>query len=130
MNKIIKNMPVFFLWLAWLVITAHQIIPHDHHLADTYSNQEDSCPVSNSKTGHHHGFPYHCHAFNDLASEKATTYVLQANIQTNDVLISGFPDIFVFELQVTLTTISNIRKFFPDFYLLELSPLRAPPSLS
>ena len=130
MRKVIKNIPVFCLWLAWLIITAHQIIPHDHHLAGTYSNHEDSCPITNSKTSHHPGFPVHCHAFNDLASEKATTYILTKIIQSNDISISGFPDAFTFELQVSRIMISDIRKPFPDPYLLELSPLRAPPSLS
>ena len=129
MSKIIKKIPVFFLWLAGLAIIAHIIIPHDHHLAGLFINQEDVCPVSNGKTGHSSGFPIHCHAFNDLASEKATKFVLTRNIPTNDISISGFPDASAFEFQVPRIMIYDIRKPFPDSPLLELSQLRAPPSL-
>jgi len=130
MSKIIKNIPVFFLWLAWLVITAHVIIPHDHHSADSFTAKEDACPFSNGKTGQSSGFPIHCHAFNDLASEKASTYFLTENIRYNDVSISGFPDALTFELQVSCITIIDLQKPFTDSHLLELSPLRAPPSLT
>jgi len=130
MRKIIKNIPVFFLWLAWLVIIAHSIIPHDHQFADSFTAKEDACPVSNGKTGHNSGFPIHCHAFNDLTSEKALTYFFSENIRYNDISISSFFDPFAFELQFLCTTIIDIRKPFPDSHLLDLSPLRAPPSLS
>ncbi len=130
MRKIIKNISVFFLWLAWLVITAHVIIPHDHHLAESFTNQEDSCPVSNGKTSHSSGFPVHCHAFNDLTSEKATTYYFTCNIQYNNIVISSFFDPFTFELQFHYILIIDLRESFPDPYFLELSQFRAPPSLS
>ncbi|MCX6320220.1 MAG: hypothetical protein NTX93_00220 [Bacteroidia bacterium] len=130
MHKIIKNIPAFFLLLAGLVITAHLIIPHDHHLADSFTTKEDSCPVSNGKSGHSSGFPIHCHAFNDLTSEKATAYYFICNIQNNDILISSFFDSLAFELQFHIIPIIDLRESFPDHYLLELSQFRAPPSLS
>jgi len=130
MRKIIKNIPVFFLWLAGLAMNAHLIIPHDHHLADTYSHQEDTCPVSNGETSHSSGFPIHCHAFNDLTSEKARMYLISENIQYNDIAINSFFDPFAFELQVPCITIYDLQKPFPDSHLPGLSPLRAPPSLS
>ena len=130
MRKIIKNIPAFFLWLAWLVIIAHSIIPHDHQFADSFTSKDDACPVSKGKTGHSSGFPVHCHAFNDLTSEKALTYFFSENIQYNNILISSFIDPFVFKLQFLCITIIEIRIPFPDSHLMELSPLRAPPSLS
>lgn len=130
MSKIIKNTPVFLLWLAGLAFCAHLMIPHDHHLGNTCSDQEDTCPVSNKKTSHSAGYPIHCHAFNDVASEKAISYHLIPHVQNQDVSIIGFLDGYTFDLQVACTTIFDIRKPFPDFHLLELSQLRAPPSLS
>lgn len=130
MSKIFKNISVFSLWLAWLVITAHLIIPHDHHLADSFTSKDDSCPVSNGKTDHSSGFPIHCHAFNDLNSEKAITYFFTCNIQYNDIVISSFFDPLAFELQFHYIPIIDLRESFPDPYLLELSQFRAPPSLS
>ncbi|TSA33951.1 MAG: hypothetical protein D4R64_13100 [Porphyromonadaceae bacterium] len=130
MSKIIKNIPVYLLWLAGLAITAHLIIIHDHHLADANSHQEDYCPVSNEKTGHSSGFPIHCCAFNDVTSEKATAYSLTRIVQCNEISICGFSDADTFEFQGPCITIFNLRKPFPDSYLLELSSLRAPPSIS
>jgi hypothetical protein len=129
MSRIVKNIPVLFMWFAWLVLTAHLLIPHDHHLIESFS-REESCPASNSNTRHHSEFPIHCHAFNDLASEKAVTFVLKCNIISINFLFTDFPDAFVSENQIPLFTIFEIRKPFPDSYLLELSALRAPPSVS
>ncbi|MCX6326873.1 MAG: hypothetical protein NT144_09555 [Bacteroidia bacterium] len=129
MKKIIKNIPGFFLWLAVLAICAHLLVPHDHHLVESFASLEESCPASNGNSEHHPGFPVHCHAFNDLASEKAITFVLKKNVQSNNLSFSSFPDTYVFGLQIRLITIFDIREPFTDPYLLELSSLRAPPSL-
>lgn len=130
MSKIFKNIPVISLWIAALSICAHLIIPHDHHLTDSLISQEESCPVSNGQTGHHTGFPIHCHAFNNLASEKAATFFLREHFQSIDLYYDHFADSYVFDLQITPLSVSDIREPFPDSYLLELSLLRAPPSLS
>jgi hypothetical protein len=130
MTRIIKNIPAFSILFAGLAISAHMIIPHDHHLAEPFSSQEDSCPVSNDKAGHHTGFPVHCHAFNDLSSEKATTSFIPANIRHNDIAFGSFPDPFALDLHSPCITFIDIRKPFPDSHFLEFSPLRAPPSIS
>ena len=118
------------MWVAWLVLIAHQIVPHDHHSADYFTAKEDSCPVSNGKTSHSSGFPIHCHAFNDLTSEKATTYFFSENIRYNITAVNSFFEPFALELQFSCITIIDIRKPFPYSHLLEFSPLRAPPSLT
>jgi hypothetical protein len=130
MMKIIKNIPVFFLWLAGLAVNAHMIIPHDHHLVWSGTSQEDSCPVSNSKSTHHSGFPIHCHAFNDLASEKATSYLVTRIAQHNDFIKSSLSDLIADKFQFSGIRIIDIREPFPDSHLLEFSSLRAPPSLN
>lgn len=129
MRKLVKNIPVLFMWFAWLVLTAHLLIPHDHHLIESFSSEE-SCPASNSNTGHQGEFPVHCHAFNDLASEKAVTFILKRYIISIDFLFTNIPDAIVSESQIPLFTFVEIRKPFPDSYLLELSSLRAPPSIA
>jgi hypothetical protein len=130
MNKIIKNIQVFFLWLAWLIIIAHLVVPHDHHLADLFSNHSDSCPLSNGRASHSPAFPFHCHAFNDLSSEKATIFIITHNIQNNDVVISTIFNSFVFELQFSGKAIFDIREPVICSDVPELSSLRAPPSLT
>jgi hypothetical protein len=128
-HTIYKIISVFFLWLAWLVITAHMIIPHDHHLSDSFTHQGDSSPRSDSKTNHFPCFPVHCHAFNDLCSEKATTFILNKNFQSVDISFCSFCD-FVPDLQVRSIVFKDECESFPDLPILKLYLLRAPPSLS
>ena len=130
MRKNFKYAYVFSLWLAGLFLCAHLIIPHDHHIADTFSYQEKNCPASDDKSGHHSGFPIHCHAFNDLASEKFRPYNFSHNIQYNSITIHRFSDAFTFELQISCVNIIDLQKPVLDSYALELSLLRAPPALA
>ena len=130
MRNKIRYIPIGFLWFAWAVLTAHLMIPHDHHLMESFAGQEESCPGSADNTHHPYGIPVHCHAFNDLASEKAITFVLNDNLQADNVTFNDYSDTFLFDFQLSFITIHDIRKPFPDPSLLELSALRAPPVLS
>jgi hypothetical protein len=130
MRKVIKIIPVFSLWLACLALVSHLMIPHDHHLTETYTPQEESCPVSNENTGHQQGFPVHCHAFNVSDLQRAVIYILIKENQSDDIssiepqnaFVSGSGDFHI--------TLFDTGKFFTDSYFLELSSLRAPPSIS
>ena len=128
-KKIFKYISVFFLWLAGLTLCAHLIIPHDHHISDASANQDENCPASNSESGHHSGFPIHCHAFNDLVSEKARTNHILTDIQYNLNAINWSSDETTFDLQVYFVKIIDLQKQPLDSYFLELFLLRAPPSL-
>ena len=126
-KRIIKNISVLSLWLACLVINAHLIIPHDHHSADIFGNKEDACPVSENKPVHNHGFPLHCHAFNDLTTEKFVKYVVNKNIQSDYISIAGFSDDVRFQGSMT---VADSGQNFSEPHFFHLSPLRAPPYLS
>lgn len=129
MKGIIKNISLFLVWLAWLVLTAHMIIPHDHHMVESAAGQGDACPVTNDKSNHHSGFPVHCYALNDLTSEKALIFVLKDRAMFNDLFFSDFPGIFIFDTRTILISIFDVRRSFPVSYLLKSSLLRAPPCL-
>ena len=129
MSKIIKYIPVFSLWLAGLALVGHLIIPHDHHLAESSVNQEETCPVSNDNSGNHHGFPVHCHAFNDIAAEKAVVFPLLKKNHSDNNSITCPLNAFGIEPGVFQNTVSDTYRSFPDSYLLEYSSLRAPPSI-
>jgi hypothetical protein len=127
MRKVFKNISVFFLWLAWLLTTAHMVIPHDHHLSGASAGKEESCPES--ENGHKSHNPIHCHAFNDLAIEKARPIQISSNPEYNNFAIftdqsdlgKHFPGIkFISDNQIGI----------PDSYLLEFFSFRAPPFLS
>lgn len=119
-----KTIRIFCLFLAAFIFNAHMIIPHDHHQTENEVCTGGTIPASN-----HHGFPYHCHAFNDLASEKATICTIITNLQCFD-LIPGY-------LNEPINFHHGYLILFPLYVgkpantaFSELSLLRAPPSLS
>jgi hypothetical protein len=128
-RKILKYSSVFSLWFAGLALITHLLLPHDHHIADTFSNQDENCPASNEKSHHHPGFPVHCHAFNELTSVKAIIYFVSKYIQDDNISTGDCPDSFTFSLPVSGVKITNNPIPVPASYLPGLSPLRAPPSL-
>lgn len=129
MSKFIKSIPISLLWLSWIVFTAHLVFPHDHHLTDSFTTKEDSCPVSKGNTGHQSGFPVHCHAFNDLVSEKAITYVISKYIHSDKISTGCYPDALTFNFPISGIPITDKPVPVPVSYMLGLSTLRAPPSL-
>ena len=130
MSKILKYVPVFFLWLAGLTLSAHLIIPHDHHIAGEFLNQDNNCPASNNKDDHHSGFPIHCHALNDLATEKSRPYHISQNVQVSFIEFSRFSDTSASELQLSCLSFFDLQKPVFDSYTLESSLLRAPPPIA
>lgn len=128
MTRITKNIPVFFLFLATFVFYAHLIIPHDHHMADSDASRKQPCPASNKEAKRHPSFPVHCHAFNDLTSEKAIIYVNIKYNQSNDFMPGCIIDAADSDLHLAWITISNIFQLPVSSAILELSSLRAPPT--
>lgn len=129
MIRIANKISAFFLFLAVVVFYAHLVIPHDHHLAESDASREESCPVSNKGSSHNSGFPVHCHAFNDLTSEKAITYIIVKNIRS-----AGLESGTVCDLTDAVLTTSRISilvdsKQGVNTGSLKLSSLRAPPSI-
>jgi len=115
MSKLFKNISVFPLWLAGLVIIAHLLIPHDHHFDISVSNE--NCPV-------------HCHAFNDLIDEKHTALLI-TNQEFPSLELPAFEisDPIPFYLIIKNNRFSDLQKPPTKFDFLKYSPLRAPPSL-
>jgi hypothetical protein len=128
-RKILKYSSVFSLWFAGFVLIAHLLLPHDHHLTETFSNQDENCPVSNDISHHHSGFPVHCHAFNELTAVKAIIYSVLKYIQDDNISTGDCPDSFTFSLPGSEIKITNNPMPVQVSYLPGLSPLRAPPSL-
>ena len=129
-DRIIRNIPILILWVAGLAINAHMIIPHDHHMADSFASTSDTCPVTNNKPGHHPGFPVHCHACNDLACEKATILLDIRSIQFNDYTICILSDIATFRFHTAGIRVFDFIKLPFKSDIPDLSQQRAPPSLA
>ncbi len=67
MIKKIKNINLTVLWFAGLMLFAHAVIPHDHHID---FNHEKYHNKSNSQDT-----PIHCFFFNDIISDNTTTEI-------------------------------------------------------
>jgi hypothetical protein len=126
--RIIKNIQIFFLFLAVSVLNAHMIIPHDHHQADSDFCNENAYPLSKTGNTHHQGMPVHCHAFNVLASEKVNSCFTNNQAPVRDLIQDftverkNFEQQFSFERIVDVST-RPVLKGLPG-----LSSLRAPPT--
>ena len=129
MSKILKYISGFSLWIAGLALSAHMLIPHDHHITDSLSNQDKNCSNSNNSSNKS-GFPIHCHAFNDLASEKSRPIQITQNIQVSFVTFGILTDTSAFKLHGSFISLTDFQKPIFDSFTLELSLLRAPPFIA
>lgn len=130
MNGFFKNIQVILLFIAGLAIGVHMIIPHDHHPIDSFISQDDTCPVSKDKTQHPAGFPVHCHACNDLTSEKAPNLIVSGNLHNNFFVtdaVSNETNLQLFALESTIYDFTDILFISQTS---DLFFLRAPPALS
>ena len=124
---IIKYIRALFLFLAVIILNAHMIIPHDHHQSESDLCQETKYPGSKDGRTHHPAFPVHCHAFNDLASEKAIVYNLINYVQCPDFTPGSFLNPAFTNLQISCGRIFDPFVLTINSGTLELSSLRAPP---
>lgn len=129
-RKIFKYISVFSLWLAVITLSAHQIIPHDHHLTDTFLKQDNNCPASKSNSSHKSGFPLHCHAFNVFTAEKFQTFHVPHNIQFIFISPGNLSDACAFKPQISCVSILGLPDPVVDLHTLDSSQLRAPPALA
>jgi hypothetical protein len=128
-NKFLKSIRLFFLLLAGLAITAHLVIPHDHHMISTVSGQHESCPASGNKTGHHQSFPVHCHAFNDLAADKLASVFSVKSIPSGFISVIWSDDLNISDIPETNEPVTDTGRSLPFAYISRYYSLRAPPSL-
>lgn len=129
MKRILKKMQILSVMIAGLAFTAHNVIPHDHHIADSLASKEESCPFSNDSAGNHQNFPVHCHAFNDLTSEKVTVSFIPEKIKTRTIGIISLYDPINAELLILFISNGEFREPVPDPEIIGSLQLRAPPSL-
>jgi len=127
-SKIFKYITVLLLWVAGLSLSAHLIIPHDHHSADIIIDQDENCPSSDNESNHRSGLPLHCHAFNDLTSERIRTFQISENIQFTIFMLSKPTDNSVGISSSSYNYFAELSKPFIDSFNLEFSSLRAPPA--
>lgn len=129
MKRVFNHLRVLSLFIAVTAINIHMIIPHDHHLAELCPEQDDSCPVTQNGPGHHTGLPIHCHACNDLASEKAANLIILKH--THNILITWSSDSSPFSTpDFVVTAFFEKEILFSYSESQDITSLRAPPSLA
>ena len=74
------------------------------------------------------GLPLHCHAFNDLTSERIRPFQISDNIQFSIVTFSILTDTSAVISTALSISFKELSKPFSDSYILEFSSLRAPPA--
>ena len=124
---IIKSIRAFILLYAGLAMVIHMIIPHDHHLTGPVNDLKESCAMSHEKTDHRPFFPEHCHAFNDMAADRLATVIVRLETQTSYAPVIWHMDSALPCLNLSITILENTGKPFPDIYIPDFSPFRAPP---
>ncbi len=126
MKKFRKYTGLIIIWFAWLIIIAHQVIPHDHHSFDSECVKEDVSSSCDTNPFHNHGLPRHCHAFNELTAGE-TIKIIPVTWQT-DYLLSdentGIP-----YSQISAIIFTEHHTLTVKGYPADLNSLRAPPSL-
>jgi hypothetical protein len=127
MRKSLKLLSYGSLWLAVAAIWAHMIIPHDHHIIDNLADQEQNCPASNHENGNKPEYPVHCHAFNDLASEKAKSFHISQNITDGFIGSAWFSEDLIYVPSVPGIRITDFQTPFQSSSQHSLFLLRAPP---
>jgi hypothetical protein len=106
---------------------AHMIIPHDHHSAGSEGGDKESCPVTQETQHHHPVFPGHCHAFNDLASEKFSPVILKSGSDNSFVQVIWLPEELVHGVYISKSFIHTSPVLLREIHLSELSLFRGPP---
>jgi hypothetical protein len=130
MRKFLRDISKFSLWLAGIALVAHLAIPHDHHISDSFSDQNNNCPAERPGAEHHNGFPIHCHAFNDLAAEKVVKYNSGVN---NQYFFTDFicdSDIHLNKVCAGIKISRDYTEPVPNYILTDFFRLRAPPELA
>jgi hypothetical protein len=129
MMKNIKKVRTIFMCIAVLAIIMHMVIPHDHHQADSFACQDRECPVSDDNGGHHTGMPVHCHACNDLTSEKSVILVVVSHFESKCFIAGNSVHYMAPVLNQANYTENKISGNHTDSVYPGINLLRAPPSI-
>jgi len=130
-SKVLKNIAIFSIWLAGLVIIAHLMIPHDHHSDCSVFSKENQCHADNTKLPVKVPvFPIHCHALNDLTFDKTNvTFVIYNNFPSSDLFLFSFFEKAIANSEICLIRINDFHSPLIVTEFLRLSPFRAPPTI-
>jgi len=127
MQQRTKNITLLFIWLTGLMFFAHSIIPHHHHFDSIFDHQ----PTGQTDQ-HQEDNPLHCHAFNDLAVDKAV--ISFSNVSIADdfpaVVSDNGPD-FRLNDQCGTEIIPEVRDdISPEPAFFESAPSRGSPAMA
>lgn len=131
MNRAGKNIRMVLILLAGLVILLHSIVTHHHH-SDLFGDNFSSVLNTNKIPGESSDEANkHCHAFNNIVTEKFDTKTFDTKTESNFNLF--FVSVFGTEqvnikVEPTIFFIQNIV-LLKQYFSTELS-FRGPPALA
>jgi hypothetical protein len=130
LNRLLKYISALFICIAGLILIVHLVIPHDHHYNGLYSEQDLKCPLKDNQAGDHRGFPLHCNAFNDFATDRVIEYIFIYNLH-NFIPDFNCDDELLFPpYRSTIILVTNYDQPPINPILFDLFLLRAPPALA
>lgn len=121
----------FLIFLAWLFILVHEVVPHHHHFEILHSAWEKSTCDSSTQENNNEKTGFHCHTFNIHVSEKTNS----------NSLINSFSKPFDFDfpgikeypglppIKKFITTIYGYNAIFSKQILFSFLSLIAPPEV-
>ena len=130
MRKILRYKSKFFFWLAGIALIAHFAVPHDHHITDSFPDQNKSCPAEKSGGEHQKGFPIHCYVLNDLTAEKAGKYIPCDKNQKFFTDLLSETEIHLNQVRADKSIHCKYIEPVINFLFADLYRLRAPPELA
>jgi len=130
MSKLNKNISVYFIGMAGILLSTHLVIPHDHHFSDISSARDTECPVNDDQTHKHRNFPFHCRAFNDLTIKKANKFNCFEKIRHHQYEFIRYSEFTGHLSESKLTCFVTFEKPVHYPFFLKSYSLRAPPALA
>ena len=131
MNSERKNIRIVLILLAGLVILLHSIVSHHHH-SDLFSKYSISVFNTNQIPGETSDEANkHCHAFNNIITEKVTSNTFNIRIESNFNLIF----VSVFGTFLGINKVEPTTFFIQNFVIIKqyfstALSFRGPPALA
>ncbi|MDD2306772.1 MAG: hypothetical protein PHP53_18875 [Prolixibacteraceae bacterium] len=130
MNSERKNIRIVLILLAGLVILLHSIVSHHHH-SDLFSDNSSVFNANQIPGESSDEANKHCHAFNNIITEKVTSKTFDTRIESNFNLIF----VSVFGIFLSINKVEQNTFFIQNIVIIKqyfrtVQSFRGPPALA
>ena len=130
MNSERKNIRIVLILLAGLAILLHSIVSHHHH-SDLFSDNSSVFNTNQIPGESSDEANKHCHAFNNIITEKVTSKTFDTKIESNFNLIF----VSVIGIFLSINKVEQTTFFIQDIVIIKqyfrtVQSFRGPPALA